>query len=164
MGIKVNTKGVEVNEAIYINKTGNFLLKIEKIEEDGMTQEGAVKFKVHFKGMEVGNKDIIYLHTERFNLQQNSLWRIKQLEIAMKAPESYDMDDFIGRYVLVTIKARNYNKNDGTQGTAYEVSTWAYAKQNDKLPPIPEDESDTNDGGAELVEEAIEILDSECPF
>ena len=164
MGIKVNLKGVEINEAKWINKVGNFLLKIEKIEEDGMTQEGAIKFKVHFKGMEVGDKDNIYLHTERFNLQQNSLWRIKLLATALKAPESYDFDDIVGRYVLVTIKARNYTKNDGTQGTAYEVDTWAYSKQNDKLPPIPEDKSDENNGGVESVEEEIEILDDVIPF
>lgn len=151
----INTKGVELNEAKYLDKEGKFLFKLEKWEEDGFTQEGAAKFKVFFKGVEVGQKAPIYLHSEMFNLQQNSLWRIKQLEVALKAPEVYDIDDLMGRYVFVDIKSREYTKNNGETGKAYNVTGWEYSDLNDKLEPIKEasekePETATNDSLDEI--------------
>jgi hypothetical protein len=160
MGIVVNTKGVELNEAKFIDKEGKFLFKIEKIEEDGVTQEGALKFKMSYKGVEVGKKEPVYMHSETFNLQQNSLWRIKQLEVALKAPEIYDLDSFVGRYVIADVKARSYVK-DGASKTAYNVKEWEYSTLNDKMPPIAEAVENTNDVDAAPV---IEIDQDEIPF
>lgn len=156
----INTKGVELSEAKYLDKEGEFLFKLEKWEEDGFTQEGAAKFKIFFKGVEVGKKEPVYLHSEMFNLQQNSLWRIKQLEVALKAPEVYEVDDLMARYVVVTIKSREYTKNNGETGTAYNVTSWTYSSLNDKLPPIKEAIENNNDVGTE----AVEISEDEIPF
>ena len=155
----INTKGVELNEAKYLDKEGEFLFKLEKWEEDGFTSEGAAKFKVFFKGVEVGKKAPVYTHSEMFNLQQNSLWRIKQLEVALKAPEVYDIDDLMGRYVVVTTKSKQYEK-DGQTKTAYNVSGWTYSSLNDKLPPIKEAIENKNDVGTETAE----ISEDEIPF
>lgn len=159
MGIVVNTKGVEVSESIFINKEGKFLFKIEGIEEDGYTSAGAAKFKIKFKGVEEGTKEPIFMHSEMFNLQPNSLWRIKMLEVALKAPEVYDTDDFIGRYVIADIRAGTYYK-DGQTKTSYSVKSWAYSKINDKLPPIREAVENSDD----METTVIDIDEDEIPF
>lgn len=154
----INTKGVELNPPTdYIAKEGKFILRIEKLVEDGFTQDGQAKFKLFFQGVEVGTKDPIYSHSEMFNVGQTSLWRIKQLEVALKAPECYDINDFIGRYVIADIKSRRYKKNDGSTGVAYSAKSWEYSTHNDKLPPIPEAKQDADYG-------TIDISDDEIPF
>ena len=157
----INTVGVEVSENVYVNKAGKFLFKIEKWEEDGFTQYGDSKFKMFFKGVEVGTKDPIYLHSEMFNVGQKSLWRIKQLEVALKSPEIFELSDWIGRYVNCEIVERTYNKNDGTEGKSYNVVNWSYSQLNDKLPPIPEKKQNKNNG-SEQSEALAE--DDEIPF
>ena len=143
----INTKGIELNPPTdYIQKEGKFIVRIEKLVEDGFTQDGQAKFKLFFQGVEVGTKEPIYSHIEMFNVGQTSLWRIKQLEVALKAPECYDINDFIGRYVIADIKSRSYKKNDGSTGVAYGAKSWEYSTHNDKLPPIPEAKQNENDG------------------
>lgn len=152
----INTKGIELNEpADYIQKEGTFTLKVEKFIEDGFTTDGAAKFKLFFKGVEVGTKEPIYSHSEMFNVGQKSLWRIKQLEVALKAPECYDIADFVGRYVVATVRARTYTKNDGTSATAYGVKSWEYSTHNDKLPPIPEAKPNEDDGNAFIIDDEV---------
>lgn len=161
----INTKGVELNENVYVNKDGKFLFRIEKFEEDGFTNAGDAKFKLHFKGVEVGSKEPIYIHSETFNIGQSSLWRIKQLEVALKAPEIYDINDFVKRYVIANIKQETYKKNDGSVGTSYKVKSWEYSSFNDKLDPIPEVKPNENNGtnGNSKTPE-IEINDEDIPF
>lgn len=159
----INTKGVELNENIYVNKDGKFLFKIEKFEEDGFTNNGDARFKLHFKGVEAGTKEPIYSHNEQLNIGQSSLWRIKQVEVALKAPEIYDINNFVGRYIVANIKSESYTKKDGTVGTAYKVKSWEYSSFNDKLPPIPEAIPNEDNGivGSVQVED---ISEDECPF
>lgn len=161
----INTKGIELSENVYVNKEGKFLFKIEKFEEDGFTNNGDARFKLHFKGVEAGTKEPVYLHSEQFNIGQASLWRIKQVEVALKAPEVYDINDFVGRYIIANIKSESYTKKDGTAGTAYKVKSWEYSSFNDKLPPILEAKSDTNNGANESIQTpTIEIDEDEIPF
>lgn len=156
----INTVGIEVNENVYVNKAGKFLFKIEKWEEDGFTQFGDQKFKMFFKGVEVGHKEPVYLHSEMFNVGQKSLWRIKQLEVALKSPEVFEISDWIGRYVIANIEERTYTKSDGSTGKAYGVKSWEYSSHNDKLPPIPETKQNENDGAAQPTE----VENDEIPF
>ena len=161
----INTKNVELNENVYINKEGKFLFKIEKFEEDGFTNSGDIRFKLMFKGVEVGTKEPVYVHSETFNIGQSSLWRIKQLEVAIKAPEVYDINDFIGRFVNANIKSESYTKKDGTNGTGYKVKSWEYSAFNDKMPPIPEAKSDESNGIVKPSETpTIDINEDEIPF
>ena len=89
----INTKGIEVSENVYLNKEGKFLLQITKFEMDGTTSAGDPRFKFTFKGVEVGTKEPVYLHSEQFSAGANALWRVKQLEVAIKAPDVYDLND-----------------------------------------------------------------------
>lgn len=159
----INTKGVELNENVYVNKDGKFLFRIEKFEEDGFTNAGDAKFKLHFKGVEVGSKEPTYIHSETFNIGQSSLWRIKQLEVALKAPEIYDINDFVKRYVIANIKQETYKKNDGSVGTSYKVKSWEYSSFNDKLDPIPEAKQNENNGTNESSQ-AEDISEDQIPF
>ena len=161
----INTRNVELNENVYVNKEGKFLFKIEKFEEDGFTNAGDARFKLHFKGVEAGTKEPIFMHNEQFNIGQTSLWRIKQVEVALKAPEIYDINDFVGRYIIANIKSESYTKKDGTAGTAYKVKSWEYSTFNDKMLPIPEAKSDENNGVNKSVQApAVEIDEDEIPF
>ena len=159
----INTKGVELNESVYVNKEGKFLFRIEKFEEDGFTNAGDAKFKLHFKGVEVGTKEPVYIHSETFNIGQSSLWRIKQLEVALKAPEIYDINDFVKRYVIANIKQETYKKNDGSIGTSYKVKSWEYSDLNDKMLPIPEAKPNSNNGTNEPLQ-ADDISEDQIPF
>ena len=158
----ISTVGIELNESVFVNKEGKFLFKIEKFEEDGFTNAGDAKFKLHFKGIEVGTKEPIYLHNEQFNIGQSSLWRIKQVEVALKAPEIYDINNFVGRYIIANIKQENFTKKDGTPGIGYKVKSWEYSKHNDSLPPIPEAKQDENNGTD--VAKIDDINEDEIPF
>ena len=165
MGLIINTKGIEVNNAIYINKTGTFLFRIEKFEENGYTQNGDASFKLHFKGVEQGTKEPVYLHSEMFSVGEKSLWKIKLLEQGIKAPEVYDINDFVGRYVLATIISETYTKKDGTAGTGYKVNQWGYSSLNDKKDPIPTAKVEQDTGTAQPVEIVIEdVSTNEIPF
>ena len=155
----ISTKGVELTPpADYIQKEGKFTLRIEKLIDDGFTTDGHAKFKLVFQGVEVGTKEPIYSHSEMFNVGQSSLWRIKQLEVALKAPECYDINDFIGRYVIANIKSRTYNKKDGSVGTSYQAKEWEYSTHNDKLPPIPEAKQNEDDGTPDISEDELPFL------
>lgn len=165
----INTKGVERNENVYVNKEGIFLFRIEKFEEDGFTNAGDARFKLHFKGVEGGTNEPVYLHSEQFNIGQFSLWRIKQVEVALKAPEIYDINDFVGRYIIANIKRENYTKKDGTPGIAHKVKSWDYCILNDKMPPIPEAKQDEDNGVNESIKSSskipeIDIDEDEIPF
>ena len=170
MGLIINTRGVELNEVVYIDKEGQYTFKITKFEDDGFTRDsGDQKFKLHFVGKAVGTTEPMYNHTEMFNIGAKSLWRIKQLEVALKAPECYDIESFINRYVTATIVKREYTKNDGTTGTAYNVKTWEYSKLNDTLAPIPEAKEPEEDSFASPIPTqrdipTIEIDEDSIPF
>jgi hypothetical protein len=146
--MRIDTRGVKLTPpADWIKEKGEYTFKITKREQDGYTPDGHEKFKFYFQTAD--NK----LHSERFSEAPNMLWKIKRLAIAMEAPEVFDPDEFVGRYVIGHIGSREYNGN-----TIYEAKEWEYAKQNDKLDPIPSADADV----AEMPE--IDIDDDEIPF
>jgi hypothetical protein len=125
----IDTRGVELTPpAEWIKKEGIYVLKISEIKPDGFAADGsgAEKFKIIFKASS-GEQ-----HMENFILKPDMLWKIKVIEKAIKAPEVYDINDFIGRYVTATIKERTYN---GKQ--YFDIKEYAECALNDKLPPIP---------------------------
>lgn len=165
----ISTVGIELNEGVFVKKEGKFLFRIEKFEEDGFTNAGDAKFKLHFKGVEVGTKEPIYLHSEQFNIGQKSLWKIKQLEVALKSPEIYDVNSWVGSYVIANIKQDTYIKQDGTQGVSYKAASWEYSTRNDRLLPIPEAKQDEDNGVNESIKPSskipkIDIDKDEIPF
>lgn len=121
--MRINTTGVELTEPKnYINTAGEFILKITGWDSDGFTPEGREKFKISFIA-HTGE-----LHTERFSLNDNMLWKIKRLEVAIGAPEIYEIDDFVGRYVKAEFKTRV------REGKTYaDVKEWKEADQNKKV-------------------------------
>ncbi len=161
----VDTRGIEVNETTYINKVGTFLFRIEKFEETGYTQNGDAKFDLHFKGVEQGTKAPVYMHREMFSVGEKSLWKIKLLERGLNAPEVYDINDFVGRYVLATIISESYTKKDGTTGTGYKVNQWGYSSLNDSKDAIPTASVEQNTSIAQPMEVVVEEVDeSSIPF
>ena len=162
----IDTRNTTVSETIFINKVGTFLFRIEKLEENGYTQAGDAMFNLHFKGVEQGTKTPVYLHREMFSVGTKSLWKIKLLEQGIKAPEVYDINDFVGRYVLATIISETYTKKDGTQGTGYKVNQWGYSSLNDSREPIPTATVEQDTGTAQPMEIVIEDVDGnqEIPF
>lgn len=157
----INTKGVEINDTQYIKKDGIFLLKIEEFVEDGYSNEGNPKFKLLFKGMEIiDNKmqSTTYAHTEFYSTDAKMLWKIKQLELGLKAPEIYDINNFIGRYAIAIVKMEEYNGK-----TNARVKEWQYSPQNDKMPPIPEATQEQSSSDVQSEPE-IDISEDEIPF
>lgn len=160
----INTKGVELTEAQYIKKDGKFLFEIKELVEDGYSNQGNPKFKLLFTAKEIITKDgkptlseDVYNHTEFYSTDQNVLWKIKTLEVALKAPEVYDIMDFVGRFAIGDVKMEEYNGK-----TNARIKKWAYSKQNDNLPPIKE-AIQNSDYGATSVPE-IDIDEDEIPF
>ncbi len=161
----IDTRNVEVNETTYINKIGTFLFRIERFEEDGYTQNGDAKFNLYFKGVEQGTKTPVYLHREMFSVGTKSLWKIKLLERGLDAPEVYDINDFVGRYVLATIISESYTKKDGTAGTGYKVNQWGYSSLNDSKDAIPTATVEQNTGTTQPMEVVVEGVDEDSiPF
>lgn len=139
----INTKGVELTPpAEWIKTAGKYTLKITEIKPDGFTPDGE-KFKIFFKS---ANGE---LHSEFYSTAPNMLWKIKNVEVAMKAPECYDIENFVGRYIVANIGMRSYN------GKEYaEAKSWEYSELNDKLPPIPEYVDASAVEEAQIAEEA----------
>lgn len=164
MSYIINTKGVELSENLYIDKEGKFLFKIEKFEEDGFSNSGDPRFKLMFKGVEVGTKEPVYSHSKQFFAAGKALFKIKQVEVALKAPECYDINDFIGRYIIANIKKETYIKQDGSQGTSYKVKSWEYSQHNDKLDAIPEAKEEINTVVPVPQVPEVDIDLSEIPF
>ena len=156
----INTRGVEINPPKdYIKKEGSYILKIESVIEDGFTTDGHAKIKMSFIGAEVGTKEPILNHTEMFNVGEKSLWRIKQLEVALKAPECYDINDFVGRYVIGHVVAKKYTKQNGEVIDTFNIKSWDYSVHNDKLPPIKEAVINQNEPTIEeIADDGEELL------
>lgn len=157
----IDTRGIEINELQFINQVGKYLLKITKWEKDGFDANGNDRFKIFFEGVVAGTKEPKYLHSERFSVAQNMLWKIKQLEVALQSPEVYHLDSWVGRWVIANVAEETYTKNDGSQGKSYKVKSWEYSKINDKLDPIPEAKQDKNND-TNVAE--VDVSDDECPF
>ena len=66
-------------------------------------------------------------------LELNLYGELNSWKVALKAPEIYDINNFIGRYVIATSKKEEYTKNDGTAGVVYRIKSWTYSDLNDKM-------------------------------
>lgn len=112
--MRINTRGVELTApGEWITEAGEYTFKITDWKQDGYTPNGDEKFKIFFKtgdGLQ---------HSELFSTAQNMLWKIKRLEVALGAPEEYELDDLIGHYVTAIVGTRSHN------GKQYaEIKEW----------------------------------------
>ena len=138
----INTKGVELTPpAEWIKEPGKYTLKIIGWSHEGYNSDTSEKFKINFQDSD-GRK-----HSELYSTASNMLWKIKRLEVALQAPELYELDSLIGRYVIATIGQRTYNEK-----TYAEAKEWEYCPLNDKLPPIAEPKSES-----EVIAEEAEL-------
>ena len=126
--IVVNTKGIEINPpADWIKAAGTYTLKITEVKPDGYNADGFQKIKMFFKSS-AGEQ-----HSEMIVLSPAALWKLKQIEIAIGAPEVYDLNNFVGRYVIADIKGRIHKDKE-----YFDIKTFSPCPLNDKLPKIPE--------------------------
>lgn len=146
--MRIDTRGVELTPpAEWVSEKGVYVFKITKREQDGYSQEGYEKFKFTFQTAD-GK-----MFSELFSEAPNMLWKIKQLAVALDAPEVFDPDDFVGHYVTADIRMKK-SKKDGEYYP--NVWQWMEAPQNKKVDPIP--------SAAEDVPVEIDIDDDEIPF
>lgn len=127
----IKTKGIELTEPkSFVNQAGEYTLKITGVVPDGFTDEGNEKFKMNFIS---GSGEI---HSERFSLNDNMLWKIANVAKACGAPVGennqlqvdVDIDFMIGMYVKVVFKERIH------QGKTYvDAREWNEAPQNKKV-------------------------------
>jgi hypothetical protein len=108
----------------FIKDAGKYILKISYIEEDGYDKNGDQRIKFGFKSSDGKN------HSESFSYEGEYAWRFKRFTDAMKAPESFDITNLVGRYIVadMIINQKGYAN----------VKQFEYAVQNDKLDPIKE--------------------------
>ena len=163
MSLIVSTVGIEVNPVTaYVKKAGAYTFKLEKLELDGFNDHGDQKFKIFMKCKNPENANEFLSHIENFSLTQNVLWKIKQLEVALKSPETYDIEHWMGRYVTGNVTMREYNGKEYAQIVSYE-----YSALNDKLDPIPKADANANNASSESVPENVPEIDidsDEIPF
>ena len=115
-----------------------YVLKIIAVDDLGYNSRGEQELKVDFKTGD--NKS----YQEKFPLAENLLWKLKQFTVAMQAPDDFDANNLVSRYVTATLGGREHNGKDYNQ-----LLSWEYAPQNDKLAPIPS----AVESGEEEVEE-----------
>ena len=161
----INLVNRELRLEEFINHEGKYLFKIEKLEELAHTMNGDAKFKLHFKGVEVGKKEPIYLYNEMFNFSDIGVKFIGKFVNSINAPLSSDSDLWIGRYVIATIKQDGTYEKDSKTYDNFKCVGWEYSAHNDKLTPIPEAKQDENNDTAINTEVPIIDLDNdEIPF
>jgi hypothetical protein len=112
----------ELDGSFEVNK---YVLKIIAVDDSEYNSAGDRVLKVDFKTSDEKR------YQESFPLGGKLLWKLKQLAIALKAPDEFDTVDLVGRYVVATIGGREYN------GKEYnKLISWDYSVLNDKLPPF----------------------------
>lgn len=136
----VNNKGISAeNPNEFIKDAGTYTLKVISIEEDGYTDEGAEKIRVAMRDNKGRN------YGERLDTGGKFAWKFRQFCDAFKAPDGFDTDHLIGRYIVISmvINAKGY-----LNSTKFD-----YAVQNDKLEPIP-----SADEAQAISEEAEDVF------
>lgn len=124
----------------FIKEAGKYTLKITYIEEDGYDKNGDQRIKFGFKASDGKN------HSESFSYAGEYAWRFKRFTEAMKAPELFDINNLVGRYVVadIILNAKGYST----------VKEFTYSANNDKLEPIKQAVSET----ATIAQEAEELF------
>lgn len=137
----VNLKGVSSeNPNEYIKTAGKYTLKITGLLEDGYDKNGDQRIKFTFKTPDGKN------HSESFSIGGEYAWRLKRFIEAMKAPEVFDIETLVGRYITAVMIVNPKNP------LYVLVNEWEYAIQNDKLEPIKEVASEEDEISAEAEE------------
>ena len=139
----INTVGVVASETNTISKAGDYLLKITKVELDGYDNESNEKFKLHFEGKAIIDgkySDDTYTMIDWLEQREKMLWKVARLRDALHSPEVFELEDWVGRYVLATIEMREYNGKKNPN-----IKKLQYSKANDKLPPIPDRAKNTGE-------------------
>ena len=137
--MRVSLKGVSSeNPNEFIKTAGTYTLKIVEVSEDGYNTDGDQKIKFSFKTPDGKN------HNESFSYDGKFAWRFKRFAEAMKAPDDFNVEDFVGRYVVadMVLNAKGYAN----------TSEFRYAVQNDKIAPFPEYKSDEDEASEEAEE------------
>lgn len=148
-----------------IFKEGKYLFKIIDWGDKGFTRDGDSMFVINFQGIEIGKKDIKYSHNELYNLGALSLIHLKKLEVALKSPEVYNLDDWKDRFVIANIEKNGKREYNGKLYDRFGVTSWEYSDYNNKLAPIPEaKEEDNNTTPVAKSEPVVEISDDDIPF
>lgn len=148
-----------------IFKEGKYLFKIVGWEEKGFSKDGDAMFVINLQGIEIGKKDIKYSHNELYNIGALSLIHLKKLEVALKSPEVYNLDDWKDRFVIANIEKNGKREYNGKLYDRFSVASWEYSDYNNKLAPIPEAKEEDNDAiPVAKSEPVIEISDDDIPF
>ena len=167
--MKCNTTGkVAEPPKKYITEAGKYVFKIEKFEDDGYTNGGEQKLKAHYvaqriimvEGKATLSEDVYTMTENNLSMDENLAWLVLRIRDALKSPENFDTEDWVGRFLIADIYMREHG--DKKYAT---VSGYSYSKQNDKLPPIPEAKS-AEDVVAEVVTDISvgDIDEDEIPF
>ena len=170
MGLIINTRGVELSETAYIKEEGKYTLKVVKYEDKGFDQKtGDSQFALTFKGKRAG-EDKTYDYVEYFVRTKNRMFLLALLRDGFKAPEIYDPESLVGRYIIANIKKNEYPK-DGEIKVNFKADPyqWEYSKLNDNLAPIPEakdTEEDSLDSPIPIQRDipTIDIDEESIPF
>ena len=166
-----NVQGVELNQTEYIKEAGLYRFEVLKVEIDGYDNQGDEVPKLTFGCLQViKDKDgkpaldeIVYTHNESYSGNENLLWKSKVLQDAMKAPEVFDFNDLVGRFVMVNVTMREHN------GKMYgQANKMTYSKANDALGAIPNPKQAQQQAQqmplADNNMPVIDIDDSDVPF
>ncbi len=150
MALVVNLNEIE-DLSVNIDKEGDFILKIVEVKEDGFDKNGNIKVRINYAGFNKLDAEKNMLnHSELYFIASYGKRKIADLFAGLKVDNSVDMELLAGRYVEVSVKGREYTKNNGDTAMGYNIDKYTYCSLNDKLPP--------------LVAPAVDIDDSEIPF
>ena len=151
----INTTGMTANEVNIINKNGDYLLKLIKIEP---AEYG--KLKLHFEGAEIveGKVQSDIVSMIEFCDTDKQIFKIVRLRDAFKSPELFNLDDWLNRYVVARVEMQEYNGK-----TSPNFKKLQYSSHNDKLPPIPEAKQEQSVGN-DMANPSVEITEDSIPF
>ena len=165
MGIIFNTKGMVAEQKNIISEAGNYVLKIVKIEQDGYDSNSNPKVKISFEGKKVVDGKLsqeLYTMMDWYTTEEKLSWKIARLRDSLKAPEVFDFDDLLNRYVVAVVEMNTYNNKTNPQ-----FKSLSYSKLNDNLPPIPEAKQGSNESqGVDVPADVpeVDVIESEIPF
>lgn len=144
MALVVNLNEIE-DPSVNIEKEGSYILKIIEVKQDGFDKNGNIKVKISYAGFDKTDAEKNMLnHSELYFIAPYGKIKIVDLFAGLKVDNSVDMELLAGRYVEVSVKGREYTKNNGDTAMGYNIDKYTYCSLNDKLPPltVPEVEDD----------------------
>ena len=106
-----------VQETQFISEPGEYLVKVISVKQDKTANFNDIE-KVTFQ-----TKDGLQISDE-FVVTDRALWRMKIFTKALKLPTVTDTDDWVGRYVKITVESENYKK-DGADKQKFVIKGYA---------------------------------------